>query len=177
MTTRRRSGRRSGTRKRAGRNVWVNENINSIMTANSVLALNCLTDAKDFMTFDTTIVQIIIPDFSIQFLTLVSDSIVNWRGVFQTAPTLMETDKFQVPFADSVGAPWMGTMGGHAYANPGPHDIVIAGGGNPALRFQAKRRFRENDSTLVLMMQLVHSGGDIGSVRISGFIRTLLHIP
>ncbi len=51
----------------------------------------------------------------------------------------------------------------------------MVSGGN-GMRFKAKRRFRENNSTLFLLHQNVIAGSDT-SVTLDGMVRTLIHIP
>ncbi len=130
------------------------------------------------MTFDTTIVAVIIPDLDFVFDITVAITNVRTRWYLQTAPTTMDTDDFQVPDSDSIGPPWMYVMGNAARVvnNASVSFDYVAKAGGP-IRVKAKRRFKENDSTLFMVFQNVVSGGSLTNGFLSGMIRTLLYIP
>ena len=175
--SRRRSGRRGGTRRRTGRNVWVNEHIGVALPPNSFSFTELLTEAAEFMVFDTTVVHIVIPAFFIQATFLVSDGLVTTRYAIIKASKLADGDDFEQLFIDSIGPPWLGVFGGSITGDPGPHGLNIAGGGAPVLHFKAKRRFTENNDTLWLLMQSANSGGATGTTTVEAMVRTLIHIP
>ncbi len=179
MTTRqRRSGRRTGTRRRTGRRVWVNENINAIPVDNSIFSIDLLTSAAEFMTFDTTIVHVVITDLTFSFQVDDSGGLINSRFALIVAPSLMDVDDFQPLFADSIGPPWMYVKGLHTQA---PVNSVIAlnfTASNGPIHVKAKRRFKENNSTLFMLFQnIVEGGTTLSQEHLSGMTRTLLHIP
>ncbi len=178
MTMRkRRSGRRGGTRRRTGRLVWVNENINLIPVENSTLITDLLSAAADFMTFDTTIVTVVITDLVFSYQVDVSGGLVNARFALTVARSLIDQVDLQTPFASSIGPPWLYVKGKHSqdpinsvvnqdFCESGP--IIV----------RAKRRFKENNSTLWMHFQNVVEGEtDISGVHLSGMTRTLLYIP
>ncbi len=178
MTSRNRRSRGSrGTRRRTGRNVWVNVSLANTVVA-GVASIDVLQPASDFMTFDTTIVGIVIPDLTLVFDNGTGLSNVRTRWALQTAPSTMDADDFQVPDSDSIGPPWM-YVGGMARRIPSDtavtFDYVDQSGG--PIRVKSKRRFRENDSTLFLVFQTVVSGGSFSNGFLNGMIRTLIHIP
>ncbi len=178
MTSRNRSPRRtSAPRRRTGRNVWVNTSLAAGLVANSTVAIGLLGGAADFMTFDTTIVGVIIPDLTLMGVNSGSVSQFRTRWALQIAPTTMDSDDFQVPDADSIGPPWMHVKGkalNILASAPFTLDYVE---GQSEIRVKAKRRFRENDSTLFMVFQSVASGGVPTSLSLVGMVRTLLHIP
>ena len=174
MTNRNRRTSR-GPRRRPGRNVWVNENINTIVTPNNIQILDLLSFAQDFMTYDTTINEVIITDLHWSFTTTDPAGLRQMRCGLIVAPKGMDANDFQVPFGDHIGTPWMGMWGNHLRMS-GVQNGNISLAPAEGLRFHSKRRFRENDSTLWLVYQSVVSGVD-GDNLLSGMSRTLIHIP
>ncbi len=138
-----------------------------------------LTAAADFMTFDTTIVSVIIPDLTITAQVDDSGGTLNFRVALMVAPEAMDADDFQPLFADSIGPPWMWVNGVHALAVI--NSLVtapLAGGVHGPARIKSKRRFKENNVTLFLLQQnVVEAGTNLSNFRLSGMIRTLIHIP
>ncbi len=178
MTTRnRRSGRRSGTRRRTGRNVWVNQSLNFPLSGGGITAVNLLDSAADFMTFDTTIVAVIVTDLHVSYEILGSGGFVSVRVALQTAPSMMDSADFETLFINSIGPPWMWTRGRTSRNSIG--DLVnLDFTPTEGTRIKAKRRFRENDSTLFLVIQsLLEAGTTIDNANMIGMFRTLLHIP
>ena len=178
MTTprNRRFGRGISRARRTGRNVWVNENINEIPVDNTIAAINFLTQAKDFMKFDTTIVSVVVTDLNFSFQKL-TQGVVDFRYALMVAPDTMDNDDFQTLFADSVGSPWMYMSGLHGLVpDQGIASFQFAGGPD-TVRIKAKRRFRENNSTLWLIHQNVVTVGSTINENLGGMVRTLLHIP
>ena len=166
---------RGRPRGRPGRNVWVNENVNASLTLNTVLPINLLTSASDFMTFDTTIRSVIIPDLTFTGTTTAVFGKRQIRCALIVAPTNMDADDFEPLFADSIGPPWLGVFGRTVafgtVATVFSMDLALTG-----LRFKAKRRFRENDSTLFMITQNLGNPADTGFA-LDGMVRTLIHIP
>ncbi len=179
MTTRRRSPRRGRTR-RTGRNVWINEDFNILLGAGTN-ATPLLAVAADFMTFDTTIVRVVIPTLHFHMLTDATTNTRQIRVAWQIGPTRMDSDDFQTLFVDSIGAPWMYMTGG-AIKTAAIQEITItlAGGAVnaalPAIDMKAKRRFRENESTLFMISEFTKASGDTDP-RLRGYSRTLVHVP
>ena len=164
--------------RRTGRYVWVNTSFNTVITDDTVSALALLGAAADFMTFDTTIVQVVIPDLSLVGDIATATTNITARMAFQIAPTLMDPDDFQPPVADSIGPPWMYTIGHSARILASTSfsiNFVSQAGG--IIRIKAKRRFRENDSTLFLVLQVATAGGDAANMALIGMTRVLLYIP
>ena len=178
MTNRNRA-RRPAARtqaRRTGRNVWVNENINAVLVQNSIQAIDCLSAAADFMTFDTTLETVIVPDMAYTLTTTTGAGKRQIRCAFIVGPSTMDADDFQAPFADSIGPPWLGVFGSTAHlANGVLFTSTLAGPGFP-IRYKARRRFRENNSTLFLLVQTLSVQADT-NIALDGMVRTLLHIP
>ena len=174
MTRRARTTRRG----RTGRDVWVNTSLLNIpQSVDGLHIQNLLLGAPDFMTFDMTINRVIIPTFVFHAATLAATGTRQFRWALQVAPKTMDSADFEPLFTDSVGPPWLAT-GGAAQLLPavaGVFTFTLAGH-NGIIDVKAKRRFRENDSTLFLITEnrVVFSDTDI---QIHAFCRTLLHIP
>ncbi len=176
MTNRNRRQARRPAR-RSSRLVWVNENINSVLVDDSLIVIDLLTNAQNFMLFDTTIVSVIVEDLHYSFEMSMTESLVDLRVALIVAPSTMDGDDFQNVFADSIGPPWLGMLGGHERVpNGGTGNINLTPAG--PIKFKAKRRFRENNSTLFMIIQnVVGPGGATTDENFSGFVRTLLRIP
>ena len=178
MTNRnRRSFGRPGRRTsgRHARLVWVNENVNEIVVPNTKAARDLLTAAKDFMTFDTTIIETIVTDLTWSFDSIAPSGKRQMRLALQIAPSAMDSDDFSFLFADSVGSPWMGVFGETRNLS-GVQTQNFEFTKNGVLRFSSKRRFRENESTLFLIYQSLSPAVDTSNT-LDGMIRTLLRIP
>ena len=175
MTNRNRRPARTARRGRTGRNVWINENINAVVQPNNIQILDLITQAGDFMTYDTTITEVIVTDLHWSFTSIAPSGLRQMRCALIVAPKLMDAADFQVPFGDHIGSPWMGMWGNHLkLSGVDVFNIPLTPIGG--LRFHAKRRFRENDSTLWLIFQNVSAGTDTDNL-LSGMTRTLVHIP
>ena len=177
MTTQRRASRpRRGAPRRTGRNVWVNDNLSVTLSDNSLIAVPLLTDAVDFMTFDTTIVAVIINEMTMSGQKLTSGR-VTARAALMIAPDTMDSDDFQALITNSIGPPWMwvGSIT-ERVADQAIFNFEFANSRFP-VRVKAKRRFRENDSTLFLVFQNALENGSIISENLQGMVRTLIHIP
>ena len=170
---------RKGSQRRSGRNVWVNENINSVPVGNSLGIIDCLTAAQDFMTFDTTIQRIVIPAFNWAFL---SDATVGMREIrfaLEVGKATLDAADFTSLFSDNIGPPWMYTWGRSIKINGAAAvtvDFSNAGVQGGPIDVKSKRRFRENESTLFLVNQNLSPGTDVEQ-SINGLVRTLLYIP
>ena len=98
------------------------------------------------------------------------------RIAFQVAPSTMDGDDFESLFADSIGPPWMGMLGRTVnFANIATAATFDLLAGAP-IRFKARRRFRENDSTLFMVIQNLTPGVDT-DLTLDGMVRTLIRIP
>ncbi len=178
MTNRNKRGARfNGPRKRTGRKVWVNGVISpGAVTPDAQTSLTLLDPALDFMKFDTTILRVVISDFSLTFTKSVAAGIITARIALQIAPTTMDADDFQDMFTESIGAPWMYTEGVTAFVADNALGTFTFSSG-VAAPIKAERRFRENDSTLFMLFGTTISGGSFTGGTIRGLVRTLLHIP
>ena len=173
---RRMPARRSSGRRRTGRNVWVNQNLNEVLLDNGTVLFPILDAAEEFMKFDVTIKAVILPNFSNQWTIGIPHEYQMRAALLVAHEGLDASDLTDLPFADSVGPPWLGVLGHSSFRDGGSHDIQLSGGGNPIIQFRAQRRLRENNSTLFMMVQTVVSSATVAN-QISGMARTLLHIP
>jgi len=165
--------------RRSGRNVWVNENINSAPAQNTLISIPLLSAAVDFMTFDTTIVEVIVTDLA--FTAQVDDSggTINTRWALITGHDQLNAADFDALFADTVGPAWMYVGGAHALSTINSLvTLPYAGGPFGPIRAKSKRRFKQNNTTLFMLFQtVVEAGTNLSNVRLSGMTRTLLHLP
>ena len=169
--------RRQPTRTRKGRNVWVNQSFNAALVIDGLAQVNLLTVAQDFMTFDTTVVQVVIPVFNYAVLTDAQIGTREIRYAIIAAPTNMDASDHSTLFTDTIGPPYMYT-GGDAFRTGAIGQLnlsmVLANGG--PIVAKAKRRFRENDSSIFLLLDNESESGD-SSLTVTGFARVLIHIP
>jgi len=173
MTNRNR--RRFTPRRRTGRDVWVNHDLNEIPVPNTVQIKNLLLPAPDFMTFDTTVNTIIVEDIHWGFDSLAPAGLRRLALGFVVLRTGTGPGGAPAPLTDGVGPPWMGML--HASENlsgVAPQNISVIKG--DPIRFKAKRRFRENESSVFLVYQTISPGADTNQT-LSGVIRILIHIP
>jgi len=168
--------RRTGPR-RTGRNVWVNDLVSAALTVDAIALIDLLSTAADFMLFDTTIVRIV------QSHMAISGRHDNTNGVRAAAvayfvgPALLDADDIDRIMVSSIGSPWMWhRMNSAVFGNTAAGDFTFLMNSDSALRIGAKRRFKENDSTLWLAVENQTAAGDT-NLRVDGFVRTLIHIP
>jgi len=170
-------GRPARRRGRTGRNVWVNTNVNSTLAPDAVQILDLLTPAADFMTFDTTVVSVIVVNLHYSFASLGPDHNVHIACGLLTAIDTMDANDAPIPLEDNIGPPWMGLlMKSERVSGVASQNIPLTPN-SEALRFQAKRRFRENNSTVWLVMQSSNAGIADSGITLDGIIRVLIHIP
>jgi len=176
MTTQRRRGFRGGSRRRrTGRDVWVNHDLNEIPLVNGIGNKDLLIPAPDFMTFDTTINSVILEDIHFSYDSLAPAGLRRFAIGLVVLKENLGSANMPVILQDGVGPPWLGML--HAAGNisgVAPQNINLTPNG-PVI-FKAKRRFRENDSTLYLVFQSVSPAADTAPL-LSGIIRILIHIP
>ncbi len=178
MTTRRRSRRRSAPRRRSGRLVWVNHRLDQVALAlNGSVLIDVLTSAADFMVFDTTIVSVLFTHLSASVTTSVDQATRSTgAALFVGHENLDVADITDGPLSSSIGPPWMWhsmnclSQGVVSRLNL---PLVQIGLG---LFVKAQRRFKENNSTLFLVVETdVHANDTAADL--TGYIRTLLRIP
>ncbi len=157
--------------------VWVNQAINnSALTANGVNLIALLGQAGDFMVFDTTIMAVYLHlDFS---LVTSADRLVRKVGVALAVhpDTLDAADITEGPLQSSIGPPWMWhSTTGIQIAAVGELTLPLPAFESNA-HVKAKRRFRENNSTLFLEVENIVHANDTLPI-LNGFVRTLIRIP
>ena len=178
MTTRNRRSRRSrGSQRRTGRNVWVNHDVNEIPVVNTLTTRNLLVNAKDFMLFDTTIVNVIIEDLKWTFTSTSTSGTRRLAIALITGMDTLDAADFSSLYLDDVGPPYMVLLTKTIRVDDAgslPHNVDITPQGPVVVK--AKRRFKENDATLWLIIQQLGPATDPNQ-ELSGIIRTLIHIP
>jgi len=177
MTNRNRRNSRNTTRRRSGRNVWVNNSFNATLVPDALAQVNITQGAMDFMTFDTTVVQVIISVFNYAVLTNANIGTRELRYALILAPSNMDSSDHDTLFSDTIGAPYMFT-GGDAFRTGAAGQLnlsMVLSNGGPIIA-KAKRRFRENDSSVFLLLDNESDPGDT-SLTVTGWARTLIHIP
>jgi len=174
MTQRNRRSRSRG-RRRSGRMVWVNHDLNLVLAPNTIQLQNLLVNAPDFMLFDSTIQTVIIEDLSFTFDSLAPAGLRRIAIGLIVAQELIDPDDLAAPLVDGTGPGWLGMLTTALnLSGVAPQNMSLTPHGPQ--RFNAKRRFRENDVTLHMQMQNVTPASDT-NLKLSGIIRTLLHIP
>jgi len=177
MTTRNRGRPRARQSRRQGRNVWVNNNVNSVLGISSISILDLLLPAEEFMKFDTTVVSIVVTGLNLAWDAIDDAGTGNRHiavGFFRGLRTLDAADA-PLLLVDSIGAPWMGTLWASTSLTGVQRANLNLTPSGP-VQFKAKRRFAENDSTIWMAIQNFSSINDL-NIELSGLIRTLIYIP
>ena len=177
MTNRNTTRRRSQPARRTGRNVWVNQSFNATLVIDGLAQVNLLTVAQDFMTFDTTVVQVVITVFNYAVLTGPTVGTREIRYALILAPINMDASDHSTLFTDTIGPPYMYT-GGDAFRTGAAGQLnlsLILANGGPIVA-KSKRRFRENDSSVFLLLDNESEADDTQLV-VTGWARVLIHIP
>ncbi len=177
MTTRnRRSTRRSSTRRRTGRDVWVNFDVNQVLTLGNIASFDLLVGAAEFMVFDSTIQAVIIEHLDYSYVSVAPAGIRRIAVGFMTGLNTLDSIDFTGPLVDGVGPAWMGMLGAsHSVSGLTVQNLTMTPAGPITLK--SKRRFRENDATLWMVTQNNHNIAIDTSLALTGLIRILLHIP
>ena len=175
MTTRRRNTRSSRRGRRTGRDVWVNHDVNFSLTNNNISNFDLLTNAKDFMLFDTTITSVIIEDLHFSFDSLAPAGLRRIAIGLITGNAELDSTDFTSPLVDGVGPPWMVMLTSALnLSGVAPQNMTLTKNGPMTIR--SKRRFKENDSTLFMVIHNISPAVDT-TLLLSGIIRTLIHVP
>ena len=175
MTTRNRRPPR--TRARTSRRVWVNQNVETALTVNTRQIIDVLQAAPEFMLFDTTILRVILAPLFFTTITTVTQGIREVRYSLFIGTELLDSDDSPTLFNNTIGADHMHVGGSGALFSSTTQLVTFdLTEGIEHIDVKAKRRFRENDSTLWLLVENEGVAGDVG-LRMDGYVRTLLHVP
>jgi len=175
MTTTRR-GRRSPSRGRTSRRVWVNTLINTTVVIDTVQIVDLLGGAENFMLFDSTILGVKIPWLSYTMVTSATVAIREFAYYLITGLATLDAVDFTPPRTTGVG-PAMMHFGGISFLSGAIANVTSnLVSGVETVDIKAKRRFKENDTSLFLVMENASEVGDT-AIQLSGYIRTLLLIP
>ena len=178
MTTARR-GRRTSRPRRSVRRVWVNDQISLGGNAiNTVILVDLLAAASDFMVFDSTILAVRISHLLGSF-TSSSSTVTNTiaAALMVGNENLDVADIVDRPRAGHIGPPWLWhssvalRTGSVAIQN---FNLVSSTTGG--ILVKAKRRLTENNQTLWLIVDS-NMGGSETDFQIDGYFRTLILIP
>ncbi len=178
MTNRNRPPARRSTRPgRTSRRVWVNTDVDLTLVVDTLQIVNLLTVAAEFMLFDSTILQVVVADLAMSFTPTASANVRRVRWALETGKDTLDSPDIESIIGLTIGPSWLYTSGGSVNISNAqvPQNIDLLRG-QADIRVKAKRRFRENDSTLWLIIQNNMSAGD-ASIKFTGMFRTLLLIP
>jgi len=176
MTNRnRRSTGSRRTRRRTGRNVWVNHDVNATPVVNSLSLLDIMQNAPDFMVFDTTVVSVIIESLNYSYVSIAPAGVRRISVGIMALHEGIDASDISPILVDGVGPPWMVLLeNSHSISGLTVQNLSLTPTG--PIHIKAKRRFRENETTLFLVIQSNHIAADTVPALI-GIIRTLIHIP
>ncbi len=162
--------------RRTARKVWVNKQLATSMASGTIGIVDLLSDAADFMTFDTTILIVIL---NVTFVWDAAATLGLNRLAYALVTGLDTLDNVDMtdPLVSGIGPPWLYHNWGvlrQAAAAATVNFRMHPPGEN--IRVRAQRRFRENDTTLWLVANtsLVASSANL---QIEGYARTLLLVP
>ena len=157
--------------------VWINRQIGSVLTVDALTIFDLMTGADNFMKFDTTIVRVVIPTLRFSITTDATAAVRHCRIALTTGRDTLDVLDFQSLFVDSTGPPWL-YVTGTAFASEGVsvNTLTLDSTLGRPQEIKSARRFKENDSTLWLVVENRAEAGDT-ALRIDGFIRTLVRIP
>ncbi len=156
----------------------MNQHLSEVIVAGAIMPIDLLVAASDFMTFDTTIVSVVIPELNFSFVAEATTDVRDFRYALLLANSLIDGADLQSFFTDSIGAPWMYTGGLSTKLSGAAGSVdmnLVFQNGGPIIA-KSKRRFRENDSTVFLVVDSRLDAGDTVPL-VTGFTRTLIHIP
>ncbi len=177
MTNRNRSRAPRRPRRRTGRLVWVNRHIESGMAVDTLLSLDMLTAASEFMVFDTTIVAVVINDLVLRLTTDATSGLRQVRCALVTGKDTLDAADFDDSlFANSIGPSYM-WFGGNSLQTAAISNVTLplTPVGEPVL-VKSSRRFRENNQTLWLVAENRVNAGD-SALQLNGHLRALIRIP
>ncbi len=126
--------------------------------------------------FDSTILSIVIAGLTWSYDTVDPAGNRHISCVFLTGNDALDTNDFQVPLADSVGPAWMGTLWS-SERNTGVQAQTQQLVPPEGMRFKSKRRFRENNETLFMVVQSFAPHNNDTNLTLDGMVRTLIRIP
>ena len=175
MTNRNKRFTRRSTRRRTGRTVWVNKNLNFSLSDNTKGTVDLLTAADDFMLFDSTVLGVLITSLTWSYDTVATLAVRQLELAIIQAKSTIDPDDFTSLYSDNVGPPYMWRAGA-AVRSPISTINNYVFTPNGAIFIKAKRRFKENDSTIWLVHHTSSTGTNTG-MAIDGTIRTLIYIP
>jgi len=161
--------------------VWVNERLDQAGVASNGNTIHpLLTAASDFMVFDTTIVGVRISSLGIS--SALTSAVAGVRQVgaalFTAQENIDSADVLDGALGIHIGPPWMWhAMGQFHSTGAAPLQLpLVSSVGTNGVLVKSRRRFKENNSTLFLLLSTDVDAGD-ASYTATGYFRTLLHIP
>ena len=176
MTNRNRRFRGRGSPRRNHRLVWVNTNVNMLLTPLGKDVTNLLAPAVPFMLFDSTVLSIVIAGLTYSYDTVDPSGNRHLAVVFFVGSENLDTDDMTNPLTDNIGPGWMGTLW-TSQRDVGIQSVtqqVVAPEGKT---FKSQRRFRENNQTLWMLTQNYAPHANDTAQNVDGMIRVLLRVP
>ena len=172
----RRPARFRGPRRRTGRNVWVNHDVNQIPIGNQLGTKDLLTGAaKDFMLFDTTVVRTIIQNLTWTFDSLAPAGTRRMAVAMLQGHTNLDQADFSNLLVDDVGPAYLGILSRTINVS-GVAPVTLEITPPEPVIWKSQRRFKENNQTIWLLHQNITPAADTNQ-QLTGYIRMLIHIP
>jgi len=177
MTTQRRGSRSPRRQARVSRRVWVNRFINAALTIDTVQIFNMLDNAAQFMLFDSTILRVLVENLSFSFDA--TATLGNRRVAFSffTGPENLDSADVPTMLASGIGPAYMYLGMQSARLAAAAQSVTMDLTRNQqSIDIKAKRRFKENDTTLWLAIENDMITND-ANLALEGCVRTLILVP
>ncbi len=129
------------------------------------------------MMFDSTILGVKIPWLSYSMEAAATNAVREIAYYLITGKSTLDSVDFTVPRASGVG-PAMLHCGGNSARLPATAASfsIDLRGGIETIDIRAKRRFKENEETLWMVIENASEAGDT-VLKLNGLVRTLLLVP
>ena len=164
-------------RSRTARRVWVNEELATTLTINTIQIVDLMTAAVDFMKFDATILGVILSGVTISWDAAATLGINRFGITLEIGKDTLDSADMESPLQTGIGPPWMFQQ--TAIFRQAAAAVTVNQGFGPVgdvIRIKSKRRFRENDATLWLTVENSMVAGAT-NIQLNGMARTLLLVP
>ena len=163
--------------KRTARKVWVNKQLSTNLTIDTIQGIDLMTSAVDFMKFDATIVAVILSGLTISFDAAATLGLNRFGLALIVGLDTLDSADFASPLQSTIGPSWLWNQ--VATFRQAAAAVTVNQGFGPVgdvIRVRAQRRFRENDATLFMVAENSMVAGAT-NIQLNGMARILLHIP